>query len=271
MTKSERQDLDLRVLFADTNPDDHPLRNSTLLQLIDQSTTTKSIITKDHLEFLRSNPSRKAPYDFSYALEYAYNSTATPYIALFEGDVMFAEGWLARTVHSLRQIAKGEVVPSGPWLDLRLFNNEGSIGWESKSIFGNNIPLIILIVSSCVFSLLQLLRYWSTAGYRYVTSGVCAIICMVTVPLFIVLFYQSGKSSLLPPSPGTTQQQWGCCTQGVVIPRSQVLSLISALRDSSEHADIIFIEHAKMKNLNRYVLNPVQLQHLGILYLFCCE
>ena len=70
---------------------------------------------------------------------------------------------------------------------------------------------------------------------------------------------------MLPPKSGVVVQNWGCCTQGLILPREQVPGFVAELRNKASvtSPDIIAIDYAEAKKLRRYALNPVQVQHLG--------
>jgi GR25 family glycosyltransferase involved in LPS biosynthesis len=237
---------------------------------VDNFTSAKELVSQEEFESLEDMEKKgkilgaKVLLDYSYALSYAYDSSSAPYIAIFEDDMIFSDGWLSRSIMALQKIEEKTKSSGKDWLDLRLFNNESNIGFASSSIFGNNVPIIILLTSSAVFGILRLLYFKTTVGRRVITSKLCLVICCITIPLFVISFFQAGKSSVLPPSPGVAVQQWGLCTQGVILPRHQVPHLITELR-KREHTqpDIVFKEYALSKGLQRFVLNPVQVQHLG--------
>lgn len=268
LRRAEREDLDLKIYYADTEPANHPLWHSQLQRLADNRSYAQGTTDAEQFEELvrleqTGNFGRKVALDFSYALSYAFNSSSSPYIAIFEDDVIFANGWLARSKTSLEKIVEQTEV-GDKWLDMRLFNEERSIGWASKDVFGNNVPLVIIAGSVAAMSTLILLRKLSATGRSVITPGLIAVICCITIPSWIILFFQSGKSSVLPPSPGIKVQQWGCCTQGIILPREQIPDLaLELIRRASTPPDIIIDEYASHNGLLRYVLNPVQLQHIG--------
>jgi hypothetical protein len=158
------------------------------------------------------------------------------------------------------------------WLDLRLFNNESNIGFASKKLLGNNVPIIILLIATAICGILRILYSTITAARKVITAKLCIVICCFTIPLFVVSFFQAGKSSVLPPFAGIAIQQWGLCTQGVILPRHQVPRLISELR-KREHTqpDIVIKFFALKKGLQRFVLNPMQVQHLGKILTTACN
>jgi hypothetical protein len=151
-----------------------------------------------------------------------------------------------------------------PWLDMRLFNEERSIGFESRAIFGNNVLYIIIGISGSIFIILNQIRLRTQKWKMWLTMRFILVVCCVSIPLFVILFFQAGKASILPPPlHGVTLQQWGCCTQGIILPRVQVTGLIEQLRKASEAPDLIVDHYARDSGLARYALHPVQVQHLG--------
>jgi hypothetical protein len=269
MTLAERRDLNLRVYFANTDPTLHPLYNSSLVDLVDRSGSAQDGASPAQIEELvqlerNRDLRRKIALDFSYALYYAYNSSSSPYIAIFEGDIMFADGWFARSRRALDDIDGRTNSTRESWLDMRLFNEERSIGWASSDMFGNNVPLIIILISVGTLLILSTIRCYSTFGRKVVTNTFLVVVCGISIPLFIVLFFQAGKSSILPPSPGVKKQQWGCCTQGMIMPREQIPSIANELlRRAGTAPDIIIEDYARDRKLLRFALDPVQIQHLG--------
>jgi hypothetical protein len=147
---------------------------------------------------------------------------------------------------------------------MRLFNEERSIGWASRDLFGNNVPFLIIGISGGTLLILSLVRRYSTFGQKLITNTFLIVVCGVTMPSFIILFFQAGKSSVLPHFSGVKQQQWGCCTQGIIMPREQVLPIAEELvRRASTPPDIIIEDYARDHGLLRFALDPVQIQHLG--------
>ena len=132
VTQPEREDVDLRIYFANTGPTQHPLWNSSLLELVDDWSTPQNILsTADFAMLSQLEKSKdlmdKVRYDFAHALRYVYQTSSAPYIAVFEGDIIFADGWIARSILALHDIEKQTKAGNTKWSDMRLFNNEDSI------------------------------------------------------------------------------------------------------------------------------------------------
>ena len=201
----------------------------------------------------------KVRFDFAYALRHVHRTSSSPYIALFEGDIMVADGWVARTISALRDVKRHHL----RWSDMRMFNAENMIGFDSHHPLGNNVPIIILGVSAGLFVVFRALARVSRTGREVFTWQFNVVVCCVTVPAFVILFFRAGKSSVLPPWPGVSVQNWGMCTQGMVMPRSVVPGLSEAILAHKEQPDRAFRDFARDKGYDRLVLDPIQVQHMG--------
>jgi hypothetical protein len=248
-----------------------------MLGLVDNYTSAEDLVSHEEFEKLQDYERRgkflgaKVLLDFAYALQYAYDTSSAPYFAIFEDDMIFAHGWLSRSLLALRDIERKIKRSKKDWLDLRLFRNESNIGFASHDIFGNNVPIIIALTSSAVCGLLFLLRQKTTRGRKVITFKLCFVICCFSIPLFVIFFFQAGKSSILPPSPGVSLQPWGLGTVGAILPRHQIPHVIRELkRRKYTQPDIVIKNYALDNGLDRFILNPVQVQHLGMSPDFTC-
>lgn len=264
LTPIERSDLYLTVLNANTNATEHPTWNKEWLERIVDDAYTYDVEpdTLAHLQNLEetANYAEKGVFDYVYALKRCLD-TQTPYILMLEDDILFARGWFVRTLQGLQEI-KSTVTK--PWLYMRLFNQERSTGWASRDIGGNNEHWIVLGVASTILGAALLARRWRRGSASHVDFGTLLVIALFTTPCLVILFFQSGKASLLPPSPGVHEEGFGCCSQALVFPREQVSSLIQFLEESGQgQVDLLINDSANKQGLARYALYPVQLQHMG--------
>ncbi len=142
----------------------------------------------------------------------------TPFISIFEDDIVFAEGWMTRTLLALATLKFGnprKVLPQRSWLYLRLFYTETSATmWKDTDFWYSNIWLTIVIaVLVGFFLLLQLRRYWPPSR-PYLDNSTVAVLTFVTIPAFVILIFMVGKFNLFPPAPGPfLMNESGCCTQ----------------------------------------------------------
>jgi hypothetical protein len=223
----------------------------------------------------------KAALDFSFALESCLTSAPrAKYIALFEEDILLAQGWHARTRAALIDIEtrfpssttalSNQQHPHhrGGWLDLRLFNPDRARGYASHTLWGNNVPLISLAINSSLLTLILILRHRRSklAASPWLSNSTLLVLTLFTIPLAVTVFFATGKLSVLPPRAGVTQQDWGCCTQALILPRRRVRGLINALQEyaGQDPPDLLVKKYAAREGLSRWVLDPVMVQHLGV-------
>lgn len=167
---------------------------------------------------------------------------------------------------------------AGNWLYMRLFNQERSTGWASSTVGGNHEHFISLGVGLAICTILVGFRRRSRLVRAHVDNWALAVICLLAVPSFVILFFQSGKASLLPPSAGVREEPFGCCSQGLVFAREQVPGLIEYLlagaADRPEQPtqlrqnevgkyDMMTRDYCRQTGLSRWALYPVQIQHIG--------
>lgn len=216
-----------------------------------------------HLQNLEetANYSEKGVFDYIYALKRCLDAQ-TPYILMIEDDTLFADGWFVKTLQGLQEIRS---IASKPWLYMRLFNQERSTGWAGRDIGGNNEHWIVLGVASAIIGAAFLARKWRRGSASYLDPGTVLVVALFTTPCFVILFFQCGKASLLPPSPGVFQEGFGCCSQAMVYPRETTSSLIQFLEAEGQgQVDLLINKLAITQDLARYALYPVQLQHIGM-------
>lgn len=322
LTRAERAAVHLKLFFADV-PDpaaQHPSfaklsglpTDTGIISLADEVFTYNSTLpsTSDRDRKLqklegwasdRGNKhalERKTVHDYAYALDRCARDTDAPYIALFEGDILLADGWLARTLLNLRALEammrdprrhnpeRGRVEPGRPnsWLYLRLFNQERSTGWSGGTGFrSNNAHVISAAVAVPLFLVLLAVRRsssnrsrrsgsWSPSPLRRHLDGwTLVVICFVAVPLWTWLFFASGKASVLgAPSPGTVREEFfGCCNQALVYNRAHALPLATSMLDAAARrsnpgrSDMLPKLFARERGLARVSAYPMLAQHLG--------
>jgi hypothetical protein len=262
--------------MANTEPKTHPLYDSPILSLANSVVSAEDIASPKFLQklaLLEQNKAfvEKTALDFSFALEQCLLSSNASHIALFEGDIVAAEGWFARMQMALREVYKISAQREQEWLDLRLFNDAKELGWAAHKIGHSRIPLlvitlplIILALSGTTFLLLERLRSTKN-GSKMVSLQATQTICLVSIPIFVILYIRTGYLSTQPRPVGVSIQRWGCCTQGEIFPRHQVPELIAQLREraTGSPADITVWDHAGENNLLRLVLDPPMVQHVG--------
>lgn len=166
----------------------------------------------------------------------------------------------------LRDIKEKFEMDGKMWLDMRLFNEERSTGWATNGLFANNVPLISLGVDVVVIIVALILKRTNRAIGSLFTPLSLVIICLFTVPGFVIFFFQAGKASMLPPSPGLKREDgFGCCNQGLIFAREHVADLASYLDEKSTSMphDNAMMEYSRQKRLARFAMYPMSVQHVG--------
>ena len=259
-------------MIAESDPEKHPSWNSAWTQQAVDDLYTYNV-SASQLAYIAkleetSSYAEKGVYDYTYAMQRCLEA-GTPYIGMFEDDILLADGWLVRTLQAVRQIPPVTQAAKAEWLFMRLFNQERSTGWSSRNIGGNNEFWIILgagLAISFVTAAARKRYRWASVYLDMETVGV---LVLVFIPAMVILFFQAGKASLLPPLPGVFNEPYGCCSQAMVFPREAAPVAIKYLRDRHEgQVDLLLDELAAKKDLTRYAMYPVQAQHIGKLLLF---
>ncbi|KAI1199919.1 hypothetical protein F5X97DRAFT_109271 [Nemania serpens] len=302
MSRAERAAIHLKLFFADVPSPETRHKSYARLAAADIAddimTYPNSLPDKDRdsqtalLERWSSNRSdksmieRKTLHDYAYALRQCIQTTEAPYIALFEDDILLADGWAARTLKNLHAVeemmkdprrhdpAPGRVEPGGPnsWLYLRMFNQERSSGWGGGYGFrSNNAHIISLAVAVPLLAFLLLARrfFLPRSLARHIDSWLILITCGVAVPLFVWLFFASGKASILGPSPGVYEEWFGCCSQALVFnrrhaqPLSDFLMAATTKPGRAGRGDMLPKDFAWEHGLARISAYPMLAQHLG--------
>lgn len=210
--------------------------------------------------------------DYIYVLEQCMNTTSAPYIAIFEDDIIFADGWLIKTLDALTSLDTDPKHGVGPdsanpntWLYLRLFYTETFHGWYDTDFWYRNMPFVFFALSTTSFLLLSTIRFLIPRSRPYLDPPTIAVFCIISIPAFTALAYMSGKDTLSPLSGLIRMNEHGCCTQALVFPRTQVPSLISFLADRKRgQTDLMIEDYARRTGLQRFALAPQVVQHVGI-------
>lgn len=200
--------------------------------------------------------------DYIYVLKECLTQTDAPYIAVFEDDIIFADGWLVKTLDSLAELRQ----ESRSWLYLRLFYTETSLGWQASEDFwyGHKF-LTFALVSGGVLLLLLLWKRACRPSNRKLDTWTMAVLVLVTAPAFTALVFMTGKYNISPLKGLERMDKYGCCTQALVFPRSQAQGLIDFLdARGSGQTDSLVEEYADEQGYERYALAPQVVQHVGL-------
>ncbi|KAI0405250.1 hypothetical protein F4802DRAFT_189896 [Xylaria palmicola] len=302
LSRAERETIHLKLFFADVPaPETQHASYARLVaaDIADDVVTYPSSLPDMHKESQmallqswfdnrrdKSMIERKTLYDYAYALRRCAQTSDAPYIALFEDDILLADGWAARTLKNLRTVeemmsdlkrhdpARGRVEPGGPnsWLYLRMFNQERSSGWGGGYGFrSNNAHVISLAVGIPLVAIILFARRFVLPRYlaRHIDGWVLLITCGIAVPLFVWLFFASGKASLVSSPPGVHEEWFGCCSQALVFNRKHAQALSDFFLAATSkpgkvgRGDMLPKDFAWEHGLARVSAYPMLAQHLG--------
>ncbi|KAL9094340.1 MAG: hypothetical protein Q9165_003481 [Trypethelium subeluteriae] len=268
LSPQERLDVHFQVHFANSEPTIHPAFQQPWLDLLIDTaisySTSVGARAKAHELEEAADWQAKSIFDYTYALSSCYD-LGTPYVLMLEDDILLADSWLIRTLAALRSSEPTTGLAPHEWLYLRLFNQERSTGWSSRRIGANHEALISLGLILLILSLAIPLRRSYPTLRACLDKPTLAVVCLIAVPSLVVLFFQSGKASLLPPRPGLTIQNFGCCSQALLYPRDHVPGLLQYLRERERgQYDLMINDYAREQGLQRLSLYPVMVQHVGV-------
>ena len=210
------------------------------------------------------NPTEWRPSDYVYALEQCMKTTA-PWIAVFEDDIIFADGWMAKMIDGLAKVKKRAFVqPWKKWLYMRLFYTETVIRWTDEDPAYDHMPVVLGTASLFALVVLLTVKVSSTSARYHLDIATMAVLCLITAPAFAGLYFMAGKWSIDFPKEPVLMQREGCCTQALVFPRERVPELGEYLRQiGSGQTDMLIETFADEKDYDRYALVPQVVQHVG--------
>lgn len=210
----------------------------------------------------------KSGLDYALALKNCLDNSTAKYIVIFEGDVLVAESWFSRVMWHLREFYE-RGGSDEKWLQLRIFNEERASGFTDKEIFRNNVPLICVLaglgVAGSILALRSLSRRKGSRKLDFATNYFILVLCALTIPSFIILFFATGKATVLPPSPGLRYENFGCCTQAMIYSRAHIQGIYDALTTDymTWDYDIRIKQYGRDNGVKGLSLYPMMVQHLG--------
>ena len=225
--------------------------------------------------------------DHSVLLE-ACMQHGSPYFALIQDDTIASRDWLQKLWRGVAQLENSPKPNERDWLYLRLFHNEGLMGWNNEEILEYMkiivamyalVGGIILIVMRCcrrrrrasrtraksVSATTSALRPPQTHSFSYLAS----LALGVWIPASIALFFMAGRLTfhrLTHRSAYVREMaQYGCCAQGLVFPQRHLDGMLGLLREPPFDwpVDMAIEGYAVQHGLTKWALDPSILQHLG--------
>ncbi|KAI4196668.1 MAG: hypothetical protein LQ350_006421 [Teloschistes chrysophthalmus] len=265
ITQLERQSIYLMPFIAHTNPHDHPINEEPWLTLADR--VLEYDVNPEDLAMLQlfeegHHYRNKSMYDYGYLLDKCHQTGAS-WIAMIEDDVLARDGWFPRAKRALQVLSDRQ--GSKPWLYMRIFYTEGLLGWNDEEwlrYFGYSLVCFVALSSVLLLSRSRFPRL-----LRSLSNTNIAVLGLVVLPSYIILYFMAGRVTVQPFHAGVHEMnRFGCCSQGFVFPRSIVPRLVERTKramDEDYYIDMLLERWADAEHLQRYVLVPSLLQHVG--------
>ncbi|KAF1960983.1 integral membrane protein [Byssothecium circinans] len=268
LTPIERAAIHFTVFIPHTDPSAHPAFTESWLAALVDTILTYDVPAAEfaHIQALEAEGGEykeKGLYDYRYLLKYCAKQN-TPYIAIFEDDIVAMDGWYHRAMAAVKQVEKrsAEEFASTEFLYLRLFHTEEFLGWNSEDW------RMYLFRSICAFaapmSVVYLLKTRNATASRLVTTRVLVALS-ICIPLLIGLFFALGCITVAPlPTGVSLMPKYGCCSQAFIFPRSRALMLVNYFAErKAGPVDALIEDFANERNELRWAVSPCLVQHVG--------
>ena len=263
LSDEERDEVSLITFVAQTDPHQHPIFGEPWLETLSDQVLSYDLPSEElaHIKNLERdrNYREKGVYDYAYVLDKCA-ATGAPWVTIIEDDTLAVVGWYQRATAAVRKI-DSDRSKDKKWLYLRLFYTEEFLGRNSEDwlyYLANCCGVILLSALILVFA--------RSFGYQNViTNLVLGTVCLVCVPAVILLYFLAGKLSVHRLTPGIhAMPQFGCCGQGFVFARRTAPLVVEHLRTKKVgFVDMLLEEWASEADLERWVVMPSLLQHIG--------
>ncbi|PYI30620.1 integral membrane protein [Aspergillus indologenus CBS 114.80] len=273
LTPEQRRALNIQVLFALSDPADHPDYNQTWLSTIVDQVLTYETVDAPHVTIARlekqKDIKRKSLLDYRLGLQACYDRSDAPWIIMLEDDVVAQRNWYEHTMQSVRRIEDGRqrgLLPTD-WLYVRLFYTEKFLGWNSESW-----PVYLFwsaLTVACVAWVALVTRRKVRATQGVLTNPFLLVVCFLCVPALIGLFFMTGRVTWFPMEPGVhVMNAHGCCSQALLYNRAHVPKLLRYLAEREDKVptkavDSVIEMLAGKEGLDRLAISPSQMQHVG--------
>lgn len=305
LSEAERASIHIIVLLADPDPKKHTSYGKPWLSRLADDVITYEFegesvwpvrepddayreLPRDLTGRGRSNDrAENMQLDHSVLLE-ACQQHGSPYFALIQDDVIASRDWLQRLWRGVAELENSPKENEKDWLYLRLFHNEGLMGWNNEEVL--QYMKIIVAMYAVVGSILLIImrccrrrRRASRTRAKSVGSGTSALrppaahsfeyfsllALGLWIPASIALFFMAGRVTfhrLTHRTPYVREMpEYGCCAQGLVFPQRHLDGMMTLLREPPYNlpVDMLIEAHALQNGLTKWALDPSILQHLG--------
>lgn len=266
LSKEQRDDIHLVVLFAQTDPQKHPIYNEPWLNNVADRIVEYNA-SEDEMARLRSFEDKhqswnKSMYDYNYLLRECLNTNAK-WIMLVEDDVLAKAGWYTQAKDALQDIQSQ--MAHLDWLYLRLFYTEKLFGWNGEE-WAHYLGWSFLAFIVTIIGLISA-RSCSRRLKKHISNLTIALICCFCLPATIGLYFMAGRVSMQPRPLGLQRMEdFGCCSQGLIFPREIVpraMDVLEQATDQRYYVDMTLERWGNAQHLPQFALIPPLLQHVG--------
>ncbi|KAF4954316.1 hypothetical protein FGADI_5339 [Fusarium gaditjirri] len=275
LSLEQRQAIHIIVLLADDDPTSHPAFGRRWLdRLVDEvllygnSSTTnapdryRSVALDNNHELSRND---RVHRDYA-TLMTACQEQRSEYFALVEDDIIAAHNWLGRLSTALDKLERVEDTKN--WLYLRLFYSETYMGWNAEewpTYLATSISVYCIVIVLYLLVVAIETRRRSQTFHPKSTIWTLPHLTFWTAS-FIALYFLAGRLTVNSYPTGIHEMpNYGCCAQGLVIPRQHLDALGAALHTASDAiaGDSLIEYFADINHLKKYAITPSVLQHVG--------
>ncbi|GAB1193896.1 hypothetical protein APSETT444_003132 [Aspergillus pseudonomiae] len=266
----ERADLFLILFIAHTDPTQHPAYSEPWLhELADKVLLyDEKDVDIDHIRSLETTEAKtlaleKGLLDYTYLLK-ACAAIGTPYTVMLEDDIIALDGWYHRTKQALRAVERQTAEKkASKWLYLRLFYTENFLGWNSED--WPTYLFYSLLSAATVLLTTLIVRRYRPSSKPFLPKETVFVLCFICTPLLIILFFATGRVTMLPIPEGVHEMpKFGCCSQGLVFPQGRITDLVSWYESKGiGYVDMLTEDYANQNGEIRWALTPSVLQHVG--------
>lgn len=268
LSPEERAEIHLIVFIPHSDPTIHPAYTEQWLPNLADDILVYDVDDRQmqHIKEMEAEGGlyrEKGLYDYSYLLRACY-AQATPYIAIFEDDIVAMDGWYHRTQAALEQAeALSALKKATPeFLYLRLFHTEEFFGWNSEEWFTYLVYSALFV--GLVVAVLAALRRVGPHGRRIIPDRV-VLASFPTCVAVILVFFSLGRVTVRPAPTGVVEMpKYGCCSQGFVFPREKAMTLVKWFEEKKVgFVDVLTEEYADQHGELRWAIMPSVIQHVG--------
>ncbi|KAH9845404.1 integral membrane protein [Teratosphaeria destructans] len=272
LTASERKELRLVALFADTDPEEHAVYHEPWTDEVFEHKATYDNVpssTREQLADLEDQGQwdQKALLDYIFMLETCH-ATNAQWAAIIEDDIIAAEGWFTRLRYNLWDWAQAEKLFKRS-VFMRLFYTESTFNWDPWHEWPSYL-FWLAVFETLLYSAMWILCHNSIGASRFFTRRTKFVILFFCAPACVVLYIIAGRITVAAPQRGMHYiNKHGCCTQAILYPKHRIQGLIDFLKSKdgfdgdSRARNALLEEYADMHSYDRWTLTPPLFQHAG--------